>query len=218
MIKNERQYLITKKALHGFRESLAALERAAPAAKDAAAHAWQLAAVESQIATLAGEVEAYEQLQQPTSARAFSVTLEQLPALLIRARITRGWSQRELAARLGLQMQKVQQYEATDYAGASLARLLEVAQALGLTSRLEATLVELPDLTSWSPPTAAAGPRRVVRMDPVDMRRASTVKKVRREVASKFRQLQDGVHRTAKAATKPQSARHRAPGVRSRAK
>ena len=46
-----------------------------------------------------------------------------LGSLLIQARIARGWSQRELGERLGIHMQKVQQYEAGEYAGASVTRI-----------------------------------------------------------------------------------------------
>ena len=44
----------------------------------------------------------------------------------------RGLSQRELAKRLGVPEQQVQRYEATLYAGASLQRLQEIAETLGL--------------------------------------------------------------------------------------
>ena len=57
----------------------------------------------------------------------------QLATFLIKARIARGLSQRELADRIGLKEQQIQRYEATDYASASLARIKEVASALGAT-------------------------------------------------------------------------------------
>ena len=50
----------------------------------------------------------------------------ELATFLIKARIARGLSQRELADRIGLKEQQIQygeRYEATDYASASLARL-----------------------------------------------------------------------------------------------
>jgi HTH-type transcriptional regulator / antitoxin HigA len=37
-----------------------------------------------------------------------------------------------LADRLGLKEQQIQRYEATDYASASLARVIEISEALGL--------------------------------------------------------------------------------------
>jgi transcriptional regulator with XRE-family HTH domain len=62
---------------------------------------------------------------------------------LIQARIARGWTQRELAARLGLRMQKIQQYEATEYAGGSVTRIRDVLSALGLRLELRGKLVDL---------------------------------------------------------------------------
>ncbi len=54
----------------------------------------------------------------------------ELPATLIKARISQGLSQRDLAERLSLKEQQIQRYEATDYASASLARIKEVESAL----------------------------------------------------------------------------------------
>lgn len=44
-----------------------------------------------------------------------------------------GLSQKELAERLGLKEQQVQKYEATEYTSASMARVRDVIQALGVT-------------------------------------------------------------------------------------
>ena len=57
-------------------------------------------------------------------------TVAELPANLIKARIARGLSQKDLADRIGLKEQQIQRYEATDYASASLARIKEVVSAL----------------------------------------------------------------------------------------
>ena len=43
-----------------------------------------------------------------------------------------GLSQKDLAEKLGLKEQQIQRYEATDYESASLSRLLEISDALGL--------------------------------------------------------------------------------------
>jgi ribosome-binding protein aMBF1 (putative translation factor) len=51
---------------------------------------------------------------------------------LIEARIAAGMSQRELARVLGIKEQQVQRYEATEYASASLARVIKVAHALAV--------------------------------------------------------------------------------------
>ena len=57
----------------------------------------------------------------------------EVPSVLIKARIATGLSQRDLAERVGVKEQQIQRYEATDYATANLARILEVVSALGTT-------------------------------------------------------------------------------------
>jgi ribosome-binding protein aMBF1 (putative translation factor) len=59
-------------------------------------------------------------------------SLEGLSQALIAARIAAGLTQRELAERLDMKEQQIQRYEATDYASASLARIAEIADALGI--------------------------------------------------------------------------------------
>ncbi len=136
MIKNERQYRITKaqaarfaETLRGIREGRGAVEGAHPLIVKA-----QEDALGSQLADLEEELREYESLKagefQPDDGL---VVVDALPAALIRARIARGLSQRELAERVGLKEQQIQRYEATDYASASLSRIREVASALYVT-------------------------------------------------------------------------------------
>jgi HTH-type transcriptional regulator/antitoxin HigA len=58
-------------------------------------------------------------------------------ALLVVARITKGWSQKELARKLGLREQAIQRYEAERYRSISLAGLLRVARALSVVISTE---------------------------------------------------------------------------------
>lgn len=60
------------------------------------------------------------------------MALEDLPDLLIQARIANRWSQKQVAERLGIHEQQVQRYEATRYRGVSFDRLLEIAKILGI--------------------------------------------------------------------------------------
>ena len=76
-----------------------------------------------------------------TPIRCEADTLGELHTLLVRARVVRGWSQRRLAAELGIAEQQIQCYEASGYATASLARLCEIAKALGLRVRETAELL-----------------------------------------------------------------------------
>lgn len=51
---------------------------------------------------------------------------------MIKARIARGMTQKQLAESLNLQEQQIQRYEATLYQGAALERIEAVAKVLGL--------------------------------------------------------------------------------------
>lgn len=63
------------------------------------------------------------------------------PAIrLIKARIARGLTQKELAEKLNINERQIQRYESTLYEGAALRRLQEVADALNVKIREEITL------------------------------------------------------------------------------
>ena len=134
MIKNERQYRITRAQADRFSEALRSLET--DDAHQAGLHPLLLSiqkdALRSQLSDLQAEITEYEALKAGNFAFEQLKGISELPVLLIRARIASGLSQRELADRLGLKEQQIQRYEATDYASASLTRIAEVVSALGI--------------------------------------------------------------------------------------
>ena len=140
MIKNERQYAITKAQATQFAQALEQLSRGR--ARGPAAHPLlrkaEADALRSQLADLRAELEEYDALRSGRRAVLKMSSLDELPRALIQARIASGLSQKELAQRLGLKEQQIQRYEATDYATASLARLIKIGRALGLKVRAEA--------------------------------------------------------------------------------
>ena len=132
MIKNERQYRITKAQADRFSQTLRSLEQSPAGSKGVhplIAKAQQ-DAVKSQLADLKSELREYESLKAGEFRLDQLNVVSVLPAVLIKARIAQGLSQKELAERIGLKEQQIQRYEATDYASASLARINEVARAL----------------------------------------------------------------------------------------
>lgn len=133
MIKNNREYRITKAQANRFREELDRLSAAdAPnAGTDPLLLDLQRDASRSQLADLNAELEEYDALRSGQRMVPDLGAFPDLPKVLIRRRIAAGLSQRELAERLGLKEQQVQRYEATEYASASFTRLGEVIQALG---------------------------------------------------------------------------------------
>lgn len=133
MIKNERQYRITKAQAAKFEETLTRL-RAAPLDKRVhpKLQKAQIDAVQSQLSDLLAEIQEYEALRDGKRTMLPINSVDDIPRALIQARIASGMSQEDLARRLGLKEQQIQRYEATDYAAANLARVSELAKVLGI--------------------------------------------------------------------------------------
>ncbi|MCY4558104.1 MAG: helix-turn-helix transcriptional regulator [Chloroflexi bacterium] len=132
MIKNERQYRITRTQAERFTRTLEGL-RSRPERADGVhpviAQA-QVDAVSSQLADLEAELREYEAVRDGRFEVEALREAVNLPELLIKARIAQGLTQKELADRLGLKEQQIQRYEATDYAAAKWSRIREVAGEL----------------------------------------------------------------------------------------
>lgn len=137
MIKNERQYRITKAqaakleaALESFSAESASSRKGHPRLIKA-----QGDALRSQLASLRGELREYEQIKAGDVPPPDLSYIAVVPQDLVRARIASGLSQKELAERLGMPEQQIQRYEATEYESVSLARIMEIAKALQPASR-----------------------------------------------------------------------------------
>jgi ribosome-binding protein aMBF1 (putative translation factor) len=142
MIKNEKQYRITKAQARRFEEALAELPRQERPA-NITPRLWQAQrdAAESQLQELQEQIDAYERLHVGKSKELVLEAVEDLPKTLIRARIASGMTREVLAHRLGVKTQQIQRYEATEYDSASFARICKVVQALGLRMPKPARLV-----------------------------------------------------------------------------
>ena len=142
MIKNEKQYRITKAQARRFEEALSEVDRQErPSNITPRLWAAQRDAAQSQLQELQEQIDAYERLQVGKSKELVLEAVEDLPKTLIRARIASGMTQEGLAHRLGVKTQQIQRYEATEYESASFARVLKVVQALGLRMPKPARLV-----------------------------------------------------------------------------
>ena len=117
MIRNERQYRFTKTQVKRFEQTLAELKSRDPEALDVhplIAKA-QVDAVSSQLADLREQLREYESLKSGKFDFSELMVVTSLPEMLVKARIARGMTQRDLAERIGLKEQQIQRYEATDY-------------------------------------------------------------------------------------------------------
>ena len=140
MIKNERQYRITKTQAEKFERTIAEVVAAPKRDLHAALLKAELDGIRSQLADLKREIQEYEALRSGKCRVIALDSIEELSTTLIQARIATGLSQEGLAAKLGLKPQQVQRYEATNYRSASLERINEIVRVLGIKLRHPAEL------------------------------------------------------------------------------
>ena len=141
MIKNEREYRISKGWIEKFEEALQTARKRTPKdANDAQRLSVRMAGIESQLEELQTEISSYESLKTGGSQFFTAQSLAELPVLLIKARIAQGLTHRQLADRLEVSEKQVQRDEATEYRVAGLNRLVKVATALEIRLELKAEI------------------------------------------------------------------------------
>ncbi|WP_373542641.1 helix-turn-helix transcriptional regulator [Chamaesiphon sp.] len=87
--------------------------------------------MEDQIQEMYGEITEYENLRDG-KVRITIDRLSELPIALIKARISAGMTQGELADTIGIKEQQIQRYEANHYQAVGFDRLLEIAKILSI--------------------------------------------------------------------------------------
>jgi HTH-type transcriptional regulator / antitoxin HipB len=132
VIQNERQYKITQTKLREFEQELAAIDP-----KNSNLHPRQVIGRTNSynltIRKLKQEIEEYEQLKSGKVTNFPINSLQDLPLVMIKARIATGMTQKELAEKIGVQEQQIQRYEANNYRAVGFDRLQEVITALDMT-------------------------------------------------------------------------------------
>jgi transcriptional regulator with XRE-family HTH domain len=138
MIVNERQYRGTVAAIRRFEQALAQNTREG---QQRIPRLYEIMKedIEEEIEILRAQAGEYEAFRAGQVNQVTVTSLNDLPDVLIRARIAAGLTQKGLAQLMGLKEQQIQRYEARGYESASFARLKEVAVALGLEMRIEVT-------------------------------------------------------------------------------
>ena len=136
MIKNEKQYEYSQECAQRFEYSIKALEQDEEL-KRKDPEGWQLSVdvKQSHLMALQTEIVEYERLIKCDKSQPIQIKVEsmnKLPDTLIKARIAAKISQQELAEIIGIEEQRVKQYEDTDYQCASFGEILEVSAVLGV--------------------------------------------------------------------------------------
>lgn len=150
MIKNAKEYESSQECGRRFEDSLKVLEQDEELKKKDP-DGWQLSrdVKQSHLTALQAEIAEYETLincsrSQPILIKVDSIN--KLPDALIKARIAAKISQQELAQILGIEEQRVRQYEDTDYQCASFVEILEVSTVLGVEFEIAAIRVDFEEI------------------------------------------------------------------------
>jgi len=150
MIKNEKEYESSQECARRFADSLQALERDEEM-KSEDFNGWQLNrdVKQSHLTALKAEIAEYETLIDCDRSQQISLKVEslnKLPDALIKARIAAKMSQQELAQILGIEEQRVRQYEDTDYQCASFVEILEVSTVLGVEFEIAVIRIDFEEI------------------------------------------------------------------------
>ncbi|MGH7192566.1 MAG: helix-turn-helix domain-containing protein [Candidatus Saccharimonadales bacterium] len=129
MIKNELQYRVKQAALKRFKQTLANHEELL-ANEEPWVQDLHRAGIRGEIKQLQADIKQYERIKSGDYPGPPLDVVAQIPSMLIQSRIALGWTQEELARRLGVSPQQVQNDEATNYASANLERLIRIAGIL----------------------------------------------------------------------------------------
>lgn len=134
MITNERQYKITKSQAEKFENSLSSFDKNNPKYKGLHPKIIeaQYYAIKAQLDDLLEQINEYEEIKSGKFSYTSVDTLEDLPLLLIKARIAKGLTQADLANTLGMKEQQIQRYESQKYGTANLDKLKSIANALSI--------------------------------------------------------------------------------------
>lgn len=130
MIKNDWQLRVTQKRIKEFTDALFELSNLPQKAAQPWLRSAQRESLEAELQKLSRQVSEYELLKTGQVTLPGPEVIEQVPDVLIRTRISKGLNQEQLAARLGVSKQCVQQYEQTNYAHVTLSTAHKVMQVL----------------------------------------------------------------------------------------
>jgi DNA-binding transcriptional regulator YiaG len=135
IIKNEQQYNTTKEWLQKFEKSVAEIDGNETLKADPVRLQLYHDAYQSQVDEFEEEIAEYERLINCDKSKSIQIKVEsfnKLPDVLVKARIAASLSHQQLADLLGVEVERVKEYEDSDYQCASFVEILEVSTVLGI--------------------------------------------------------------------------------------
>jgi DNA-binding Xre family transcriptional regulator len=137
MIKNEKQYSISKKLLSDINGNIADLK------KDTTQHPLKIKLMLASALNMQKEIEQdillYETLKKDRIGLLKERLFSDLPSLLTEYKIKSGLTQKEFAAELGIKEQQLQRYEADNFRSVTFKNLLRFLEAVGLEVTIKET-------------------------------------------------------------------------------
>lgn len=139
MIKNNRQLKVTEARIEQFKITLEELDRQPENETPTGSFQREMnkRALQSMLDTLTRQVDEYLQILDGNTSKIKLDGLHDLPKALIQTRIAKGWTQKDLAAQVGVQPQQVQRWEQENYDRITFSNLEDVANALGISKQFD---------------------------------------------------------------------------------
>ncbi len=149
MIKNEKQYKISKKKLKNYESLIEKVNSQSP--PDPLKNQLMLTSLTVSKKEIEKELMTYESLKQEKKMVLKERMIGDLPLLLIEYKIILGLTQKEFAGKLGLKEQQLQRYEADNFKSVTFKNLLKFIQLIGLKVKIKETHITSYKLTKHGP-------------------------------------------------------------------
>jgi hypothetical protein len=137
MIKNEKQYGVSKKWLNEISEAIIKLNN--DTEHDPLGNKLMLNAHLHMKQEIEQEILLYEMLKKDKKGAFKERLFSELPTLLTEYKIKSGLTQKEFSAQLGIKEQQLQRYEADNFKSVTFKNLLKFLDAIGLVVMIKET-------------------------------------------------------------------------------
>jgi hypothetical protein len=138
MIKNEKQYKISKKKLS---EVLEKIHKIKSTKEESLKQQLVLASIEDFRDQLEKEIKEYETLKSGRSKILRERNIADLPSMIIEYKIVNNLTHKELANKLGLKEQQLQRYESEGFKTVSFQNLIRFIKLMNLDLRIKKTSI-----------------------------------------------------------------------------
>lgn len=139
MIKNQKQASLTREKIKDLKKAKEEFENKEN--NNSIKYDLGVKSFESLIADLENQLNEYEGFVKGNFHCFQPKSLQEIPKVLIGARLAQKMSQKELAELIGVKEQQIQRYESLDYETASWPRIFEISIALGLKFLFEKIII-----------------------------------------------------------------------------